>query len=119
MEWSLQDVLLNARGRIVYMIYFIHTGVLLFCGFFCFINLFIYLFLFLAVLGLCSVRGLSLVAASGARASHCRGFSCCRARALGPGIEPVSPALAGRFPPTAPLGKPCVILIDCRLYFLL
>ena len=43
---------------------------------------FIYLFLFLAVLGLCSVRGLSLVAVSGAQASHCRGFSCCRARAL-------------------------------------
>ena len=77
----------------------------------------------------------------GARASHCGGFSRCRARALGarasvaaahelssrgsralecrlcssysaasgifpePGIEPVSPALAGRFLTTAPPGK--------------
>ena len=83
----------------------------------------------------------------GARASHCSGFSCCRARALGtqasvvvarglsscgspalecrlsscgarayllrgmwdlpgPGLEPVSPAMAGRFLTTAPPGKP-------------
>ena len=82
----------------------------------------------------------------GAQASHCGGFSCCRARALGarasvvvahrlsscgsrtlehrlsscgaraellrgmwdlpgPGIEPVSPALAGGFSTTAPPGK--------------
>ena len=82
----------------------------------------------------------------GARASHCGGFSCCGARALGarasvvvarglsscgsqalerrlsscgtrasllhgmwdlpgPGLEPVSPALAGRFLTTAPPGK--------------
>ena len=70
----------------------------------------------------------------GARASHCGGFSCCRARALGmrvsvivahrlsscgawaqllrgmwdlpgPGLEPVSPALAGRFLTTVPRGK--------------
>ena len=68
-------------------------------------------------------------------ASHCGGFSCCRARALGtwasvvvarrlsscgawalllcgmwdlpgPGLEPVSPALAGGFLTTAPPGKP-------------
>ena len=26
-----------------------------------------------------------------------------------PGLEPVSPALAGRFPTTAPPGKPCVL----------
>ena len=60
-------------------------------------------------------------------ASHCSGFSCCRARALkhlgfsscdsqtqwprgmlslsGPGIEPVSPVLAGRFLTTGPPGK--------------
>ena len=96
--------------------------------------------------------GLSLVAASrgylhcGARASHCSGFSCCRAQALGarasvlverglsscgswalerrlsscgtwtwlfcgmwdppgPGLEPVSPALAGGFSTTASPGK--------------
>ena len=83
----------------------------------------------------------------GAWASHCSGFSCCGARALGvrasvvvacglnscgsrvlerrlsscgaraqllrgmwdppgPGLEPVSPALAGRFLTTAPPGKP-------------
>ena len=61
-----------------------------------------------------------------ARASHCSGFSCGRARALermlsscgtraylprgmwdlpGPGIEPVSPALAGGFLTTGPPGK--------------
>ena len=35
------------------------------------------------MLGLCSVRGLSLVEASAARASHCGGLSCCGGRALG------------------------------------
>ena len=101
------------------------------------------------------MHGLSLVVASagatlhcGAWASHCGGFSCCGAWALGarasvvvacglsscgsgalerrlsscgtraqllrgmwdlprPGLEPVSPALAGRFLTTAPPGKPC------------
>ena len=71
----------------------------------------------------------------GAQASHCSGFSCCGARALGarasvvvarrlssygaqaqflysmwdlpgPGIEPVYPALADGFSTTAPPGKP-------------
>ena len=51
--------------------------------FFLLINLFWLLWVFIAV------RGLSLVAASWAtlrccaQASHCGGFSCCRARALG------------------------------------
>ena len=55
--------------------------------FFLLINLFIYLFL--AVLGLrCCARAFSscgkrATLRCGARASHCRGFSCCRARALG------------------------------------
>ena len=61
------------------------------------------------------------------RASHCGGFSCCRAWALehrvnscgawalllhstwdlpGPGIEPVSPTLTGGFLNTVPPGKP-------------
>ena len=69
-------------------------------------------------------------------ASHCSGFSCCGAQALsaqasvvvacglsscgarasllrstwdlpGPGLEPVSPALAGGFLTTVPPGKPC------------
>ena len=68
----------------------------------------------------------------GARASHCGGLSCCGARALGtraperrlsscgaraqllrsmwdppgPGLEPVSPPLAGGFLTTVPPGKP-------------
>ena len=71
----------------------------------------------------------------GAQASHCGGFSCCGAQALGaqatvvairrlsscgawawllhgmwdlpgPGLEHVSPALAGRFLTTVPPGKP-------------
>ena len=56
------------------------------------------------------LRGLSVVAASG-------GFSVCGAQASlpcdmwdlpRPGTEPVSPALAGRFPSTVPPGKsPC------------
>ena len=46
-------------------------------------------YLFLAVLGLCYCGGFFLVAASGgplccsAGASHCGGFSCCRARLWG------------------------------------
>ena len=61
-------------------------------------------------------------------ATHCSGFSCCEAGALGtraslvvahglscstacenlpgPGLQPVSPALAGGFSTTAPPGKP-------------
>ena len=55
-----------------------------------------------------------------AQASHCSGLSCCRAQAVGaralllrglwdlptPGIEPVSPALAGGFLSTVPPGSP-------------
>ena len=82
-----------------------------------------------------AARRLSPVGASGAtlrcgaRASHCGGFSCCRARALGvwasavmapglscsaacgmwdvpePGIETVTPAFAGGFLTTAPPGE--------------
>ena len=102
--------------------------------FFNFIYLFIYLFL--AVLGLRFVRGLSPVAASGGHSSsRCAGLSLSRplplrgtgSRRAGsaavahgpsrsvacgmwdlprPGLEPVSPALAGRFSTTAPPGKP-------------
>ena len=108
----------------------------------------------MAVLGLCCcVRAFSSCDEPGAtlhcggRASHCGGFSCCEARALGarasvvvagglsscgspglelrlsscgawalllhgmwdlpgPGIEPMSPALAGGFSTTAPSGNP-------------
>ena len=84
------------------------------------------------------MRGLSLVAAvwatlpCGARVSHCGGFSCSGARALGAwaslvaarglkllcsmwglpgaGLKPVSPALAGGFLTTVPPGKPRHIL---------
>ena len=81
----------------------------------------------------CSEQGLTTLCCS-AQASYCGGFSCCRARALGaqasvvvarrlsscgaqakmpcgmrdlpgPGLEPVSPALAGGFLTTAPPGK--------------
>ena len=90
----------------------------------------------MAVLGLrfCATAFLQLRQAGatlhhGARASHHRGLSCCGAQApdaqaqqlwltglvaprhVGsprPGLEPMSPALAGRFSTTAPPGKPLV-----------
>ena len=103
--------------------------------FFNLIYLFIYFYIYF---GLCwvfvSVRGLSLVAASGGHSSsRCAGlftiaaslagehrFQTCRLSSCGsraqllrgmwdtprPGLEPVSPALAGRFSTTAPPGKP-------------
>ena len=73
----------------------------------------------------CGERGATLHCS--AQASHYGGFSCCRARTVehrlsscgaralllhgmwdlpGPGLEPVSPALAGGFLATAPPGKP-------------
>ena len=68
----------------------------------------------------CSKRGLPC--SCSALASHCRGLSRCRARALdhrlrswllhgmwdlpGLGVEPMSPALAGGFFTTEPPGKP-------------
>ena len=103
--------------------------VLMFC--FVIFNKFSYLFiLFLSVLGLLC----------GAQASHCGGFSHCEARDLrvrasvvvehglsscstqaqllhgmwdpsGPGLEPVSPALAGGFLTTAPPGKPTLMFL--------
>ena len=99
---------------------------------FFFFNLFIYLFL--AVLGLrfcarafssCGERGLLFIAvrepltvAASSVAEHrlqTRRLSNCDSRAQPlrgmwdlprPGLEPVSPALAGRFSTTAPPGKP-------------
>ena len=99
--------------------------------FFIFLNKFIYLFS-LAALGLCCC--VWAFSGCGSQASHCGGFSCCRAQALGtqasvvvahrlsscgsraqllhgmwdlpgPGLEPVSPALAVGFLTTAPRGK--------------
>ena len=104
---------------------------------FLFLNKFIYLFIYGCV-GSLLLRAGSLwlwragaTLRCGARASQCSGFSCCGARALGawasvvvahglscsaacgnvpgPGLEPVSPALAGRFLTTAPPGKPCIL----------
>ena len=137
---------LHLQGLHVYTIY-ICVSILFF--------FFLSIYLFLAALGLhCCTRASS---SCGAQASHCGGFSCCGARALGawasvvatrglsscgsraperrlssrgiraqllrgmwdlpgPGIEPVSPALAGGFPTTAPPGKPHVsvfLLLDC------
>ena len=102
---------------------------------FFFFNLFIYLFL--AVLGLCfcarafsscskrgplllAVRGPLTIAASPAaehrlqtRRLSSRGSRAQSLRGMWdpprPGLEPVSPALAGRLPTTAPPGKPCII----------
>ena len=68
-----------------------------------------------------AVRGPLTVAAS-LVAEHrlqTRRLSSCGSRAQllrgmwdlpGPGLEPVSPALAGRFSTTAPPGKPCNVL---------
>ena len=103
------------------------------------IYLFIYLFIFLAVLGLrfyvrafssCGKRGplfivvrrpLTIVASIVVkhRLQTCRLSSCgSRAQLLHgmwdlprPGLEPVSPALAGRFSTTAPPGKPLKVAL--------
>ena len=52
-----------------------------------FFSFYLFIYLFLAVLGLVAAGGLfSLLAAilcSSAQASHCSGFSCCRAQVLG------------------------------------
>ena len=114
--------------------------------FFFFINLFILLFLFLAVLGLrfcarafssCGERGPLFIAVHGPLtvvaslvAGHrlqTRRLSNCGSRAQllrgmwdlpRPGLEPVSPALAGRFSTTAPPRKPAKAsyryLISCN-----
>ena len=111
--------------------------------FFFLINLFIYLFIwlrwvFVAVHGLSIVsasRGYSSLRCTGfslqqllllwSTGSRCVGFSSCGSRAQllcgmwdlpGPGLEPVSPALAGRFLTTVQPGKfPRVILLISRL----
>ena len=91
-----------------------------------------FIYLFVAVPGLCCWAGFSLGTGAAfclrVRAFHCSGFSCCGARALGirfsnqrtgsavverglwdlprPGVEPMSPALAGGFFTTEPPGTP-------------
>ena len=131
------------------------------CLFLFFINLFIYLFIFgcvgssLLCTGFLQLRRAGVTIPCSVRASHCNGFSCCRARAPGmrasvvvacglsscglqalerrlsscctraqllrgmwdlpgPGLEPVSPALAGGFLTTAPPGKPCLFVFGTR-----
>ena len=110
-----------------------------------FIYLFIYFILFLAVLGLrfcarassscgkqgplfIAVRGPLTIAASPA-AEHrlqTRRLSSCGSRAQflrvmwdlpRPGLEPVSPALAGRFSTTVPPGKPKVTVFICFVHY--
>ena len=109
---------------------------------FIYLFIYLFLSFFLAALGLrccawafssCGERGLLFVAVRGS--SQCGGFSYCGARALGtrasvvaapgssaqaqrlwdlpgPGLEPMSPALAGRLLTTAPPGKSLVTIIN-------
>ena len=108
------------------------------------VNLFIYLFIFMAVLGLrfcarafssrgkwgpllIAVRGPLTIAASRV-AEHrlqTRRLSNCGSRAQllrgmwdlpGPGVEPVSPASAGRLSTTAPPGKPWPCLLTGHIF---
>ena len=78
------------------------------------------IYLFLAALGLrcympasssCGERGLLMAAASPAAEHQLQGSWAQLLRGtwdlLGPGIEPLSPALAGGFPTTGPPGKSC------------
>ena len=117
---------------------------------FLFIHLFIYLFiyLFMAVLGLrfcarafssCGKRGPLFIAVRGPptiaaspiaehrlqtrRLSNC-GLQAQLLRGMWdlprPGLEPVSPALAGRLPTTAPPGKPLgLYVLSINFYFYL
>ena len=76
-----------------------------------------------------AVRGLLTIAAS-LVAEHrlqTRRLSSCGSRAQllrgmwdlpRPGLEPVSPALAGRFSTTVPPGKPCFIIIIVRVLYM-
>ena len=101
-------------------------------GFFFLRELYLFIYLFWLCWVFVSVRGLPLVAASGGHSSRCAGLtvaaslvaehrlqtrrlSNCGSRVQllrgmwdppRPGLEPMSPALAGRFSTTAPPGKP-------------
>ena len=124
---------------------------MVFLFFFVNIHLFIYLFVCLFIfgcvgssllhVGFLQLRRVRPTVSCGARASHCSGFSCCGAWALGarasvvvacglsscgarvqllrgmwnfpgPGFEPVSPPLAGGFLTTAPPGKSGVSILN-------
>ena len=129
--FSRPDIFLCENFIRSYVIYHLSSSLLFFFSFFK-INLFIYLFL--AVLGLrfcarafssCGEQGPLFIAVRGPLtvvaspvAEHglqTRRLSSCGSRAQslcgtrdppGPGHEPVSPALAGGLPTTAPPGKP-------------
>ena len=119
-------------------------SVVLICVSLFFLNKFnFYLFIYFWVCWVfVSVRGLSLVVASGGHSSwRCAGLSLsrplvaehrlqmrrlsnCGSRAHllrgmwdlpRPGLEPVSPASAGRLSTTAPPGKPCISLIISKM----
>ena len=75
-------------------------------------------------IGFPQLQRAGLLSSCGVRASHCGGFSCCgvvapQAHLLhgmwnlpGRGIEPMSPALAGRLLSTLPLGKSWGIVLQ-------
>ena len=78
-------------------------------------------------LGLCaSVVGIQGLINCGLQAIECTGFSSCGTWAQllcalwnlpRPGIEPVSPALAGRFPSTVPPGKFHFVVLNFKKIF--
>ena len=125
-----------------------HRDAIFFFFFLVFNFIYLSIYLFLAVLGLCcctqafsSCGEPGATLCCGALTSHCGGFACCGARALGawasvvvahglsscgtwaqllrgmwdiprPGFEPVSPALAGRFLTSVPPGKPLLFSFE-------
>ena len=134
------------RGWLVNIFFFfLNSLCCFFVLFFFLIYLFIYLFYFWLCWVFVSVRGLSLLAASRGHSSlRCAGLSLswplvaeyrlqmrrlssCGSRAQllrsmwdlpRPGLEPVSPELAGRFSTTAPPGKPHQYLLKQNVYML-
>ena len=126
--------------KFFYQSFFLTLNNWLISWFFKLLLLFIYLFIYFWVCWVfVSVRGLSLVGASGGHSSsryaglslsrplvaehrlQTRRLSDCGSRAQllcgmwdlpRPGLEPVSPALAGRFSTTAPPGKPLLIFLN-------
>ena len=88
---------------------------------FFFINLFLFLFIFGCTGSCCCARALSSCGEQGLLSSCGAGLSCSAACGIFPaGLEPVSPALAGRFLTTAPPGKSpvCYSLIPSDLNML-
>ena len=116
---------------------YVHTVSYIFWGVFFLIIIYLFIYLFLAVLGLrfcarasssCSKRGPLFIAVRGpltiaaslvaAHRLQTHRLSSCGSRAQllrgmwdlpRPGLEPGSPALAGRLSTTAPPGKPWVV----------